>query len=329
MITLQPFVWLICSALLAWHYGYFRPDHTVRTVLILVVYLLVWITKITLTAYWQTWSTLPFLVGGFFVMFIVWAVLVLNTRLARDRATDLSRAVQERTAELEDAVNMQRQLIREVHHSAKSNLQMISSMLQFEQESLSASDMQDSLAQTQRRVHAAARLYESLLSSPEPGAISLELLLLGIIDDLVMTLSLQNLRYNVSVPQESLIPTEFAIKLGLSINEVVYAMLERSQPGGQRQSGSSDVFDAQERDAVLTVSLHIRTSDGLSNSQSKLSERAQIGLEIARGMIESVNGTITESPGSEGNWLFRIPLTAPREQVAVVRAQARPDSQPE
>ena len=320
IITLQPLVWFICSALLGWQYGFFTPERRTRTTIVMSGYFLVWTGKIIFTAFRQTWSAAPLMVGGLFALFVVWAVLVLQTRFARERADELDAAVRERTMELAQALEVKGQLLRELHHNSKSSLQMISSMLQFEQDALNAAETAQAIEQTQRRVYAAARLYDRLISSPQPGAVDLSSFLMGFFDELGMASTRVQVRCEIDLGAES-VTTDFGLKLGMAISEIAYGLIEWAE-GCPDESDRAVVSSAVgEQDGHLTVRITLYGAGLESAGDAHETERMQTGNDIAHGLIRSLGG-VSHGPGPERNgnpgWAFSVPIGQSREQVALL-----------
>lgn len=325
VITLQPLVWFICSALLGWQYGYFTPERAGRTVVIVIGYFAVWTTKVAVTAFRDSWGAIPFLLGGFFAVFVVWAILVLQTRLARERAAELDDAVRLRTTELEQALKVKGQLLRELHHSSKSNLQMISSMLQFEHDALDTAETALAIEQTQRRLHAASRLYDRLISSPDPGSINLSDYLRDFLDDLAMSNSNSGVGFvqRVELPNTIIVTTEFALRVGIALNELSYCLIERAEGAGAGTANAQIFGEISEREDQLSVRLVLNVSGSDGAAPSHTTDRMSVGAEIAEGLIRAIGGTLEgsmDAASADGEvwWQAAVPLEKPKQQAAVL-----------
>jgi len=157
-----------------------------------------------------------------------------------DALADMASAIQDRDRRLRDAVAQKTELIREIHHRVKNNLQIVMSLL-----SLQATQVRDplsrsALAQAQMRINALALVHRMLHEIEDQTTIDLKRLL----TDLTRQISdgMSGGRDNLSIELDVMpcnVPADIAIPLALFSVEALtnaykYAFPDPDRPGTVR-----------------------------------------------------------------------------------------------
>jgi PAS domain S-box-containing protein len=183
-------------------------------------------------------------------------------------------------------------LLKEIHHRVKNNLQIISSLLSIQSNTLHDESAKAILRESQHRVRAIAIVHERLYRTQDFASINFAEYLLAVTDDLLRSFGRPGIYCTLDVDPIAL-TIDSAIPCGLVVNELVTNALKHAFPG--------------DREGTIVVSFHrvgdeaieLKVADdgvGLpaerpmpgmgSELIESLSE--QIGGKLVR---ESVNGT--------------------------------------
>lgn len=134
---------------------------------------------------------------------------------------------------LQAALDRYQVLLKEVNHRVKNSLQVVSSMLQLQANSVGEAEVSERLLDASSRVNAVGRAYERLAYTADYENIDLTEYLREIIGDLVKSVAPCEIQFEAS--EKIQFATDRAILVGLIVNELVsnagrYAYLNR--PGG-------------------------------------------------------------------------------------------------
>lgn len=153
--------------------------------------------------------------------------------------------------QLREALDEKEILVREVHHRVKNNLQIMSSLLSFQQDGISDITAKNALQEAQNRIRSMAYIHEGLYQSKNLAMVDLPAYIEKLIDNLV---DLFGARKKVQVKLDITdIRTgiDIAIPCGLIINELVSNSLKYAFEGIKR--------------GILTVKLQRNPEPGKNN----------------------------------------------------------------
>jgi two-component sensor histidine kinase/CHASE1-domain containing sensor protein len=190
---------------------------------------------------WQAWIVLT--VGLLFASLLEMMVLLMT-----GRAAAIQRVVEQRTAELRDALKEKETLLQEIHHRVKNNLQVISSLINLQMRKLGPGASRDSLQECQTRVQAIAMIHEKLYQSRDYSRVPFSQYASGLAAQVFHAtgVSAGTVTLEVAVGEVAL-PVDKAIPCGLILNELITNALKHAFPG--------------ERHGTLRVEVN-RTADG-------------------------------------------------------------------
>jgi len=206
--------------------------------------------------------------------------------------TENKRAEQRMQAALAEKVV----LLKEVHHRVKNNLQIVSSLLELQSDSIEGDASRKYIRESQDRIRSIALVHEQLYKSVDLSVIDFA----SYVDELVMSLyhssvvDLDKIRADVEVRDIELGIDE-AIPCGLIINELVSNCLKHAFPGDRRGSISICGTLDEEGYVCLTVA---DTGIGLPQDFD-VSTSESLGLQIVRLLTKQLHGTL-EIRGDNG-----------------------------
>lgn len=139
-------------------------------------------------------------------------------RIAADKEM-FERAVKERTAELEEALETQKALLHEVDHRVKNNLQMVSSLILMQSRSIPDENIRQSLRAMLARIEALSTVHRRLYQSDDVAMFDLADFARDLVTDLIAA-SGQDLVSQLDL-QPAMVPADKAAPLALMVNELV------------------------------------------------------------------------------------------------------------
>ena len=201
-------------------------------------------------------------------------------------------------------------LLKEVHHRVKNNLQIISSLLAMQAESLDHPSAAKALQESQERVQSMALIHDRLNREDKPDQLDFS----EYVKDLA-----RNLFYSYGVDAE-VIQLRFeldlvwltlaqAIPCGLILNEVLTNAFKYAFPGGRP---GNIVVALHCGDDIVRLSV---SDDGIGLSPGLDPGKSQsLGLRIVDILGRQLDGTVEYGPGATAGTVFS--LLFPRETEA-------------
>jgi two-component sensor histidine kinase/ligand-binding sensor protein len=205
--------------------------------------------------------------------------------------------IQELNQHLRRNVTEKEILLREVHHRVKNNLQIISSLLNMQSESLKDEIAVSALQDTRGRVLSMALIHEQLYSSTQWEAIDFEVFTKTLVGELLNSFGDRAKevvgRFNTS---QVLLSVDQAIPCGLILSELVTNLLKYAYPngiGGDAVIGLSETPDGFVTLSVCDQGVGLPPEFDLENPKS-------MGLEIVSILAKQLDGTLTAqlNPGA-------------------------------
>lgn len=151
----------------------------------------------------------------------------LAVRAAKDR---FESAVQERTSQLETALEAQKALLHEVDHRVKNNLQMISSLIVMQARSIPDPAIRESLRTMLERVEALSTVHRRLYQSDDVTRFDIADFVRDLVTDLVAANGRDDLTVSFDLAPID-IKAERAAPVALMVNELVTNALKHAFNG--------------------------------------------------------------------------------------------------
>jgi two-component sensor histidine kinase len=211
------------------------------------------------------------------------ANIELERRVA-ERTADLARVVDQRTT----ALNQRDLLLREVYHRVKNNLQIVDSLLEMQAEELKDPDAKRALLSLRGRVWALGLVHQQLMGSADLKTFDVvpflqellkQVLIAGGNDGVTLTVEAHPLDVGL----------DFAVPLGLVVNELVTNSLKHAFP-----EGTGNVAVVLKPDVGGEVVL-IVADDGKGKAGSSMSDHSGrgLGLSLVEGFVAQLEGTMS------------------------------------
>jgi PAS domain S-box-containing protein len=208
--------------------------------------------------------------------------------------TILREITQRKKAEnqLRDALEEKEILVREVHHRVKNNLQIMSSLLSFQQDGISDATAKNALQEAQNRIRSMAYIHEGLYQSKNLAMIDLPAYIQKLVDNLV---DLFGVRKKVQIRLDITDITtgiDAAIPCGLIVNELVSNSLKYAFEG--RKKGILSVRLQNNEDSSIPQKYVLSVIDngiGMPSDWDQNSSKT-LGLQLVNILVKQLKGEI-------------------------------------
>lgn len=219
----------------------------------------------------------------------------------RDQSALLEARVQERTRQLETALEERTVMLQEIHHRVKNNLQMIASMLQMEARKIKNPVLRESTDTSIRRIHAMALVHEVLYQSKPLHNIKLDEYVRKLTRHIQLAVA-RGVRIDVTGNSQIVTTPDFALPFGLIVNELVTNACRHAFPDDRR--GNVEVILARTGGVRLSV---MDDGEGLPEGLDVLKEGG-LGLTIVRSLVRQLAGSLVVRPNDRTGTCFVIDL---------------------
>uniref|UniRef100_B8HZ56 histidine kinase n=1 Tax=Cyanothece sp. (strain PCC 7425 / ATCC 29141) TaxID=395961 RepID=B8HZ56_CYAP4 len=211
----------------------------------------------------------------------------------RQLTLELEERVQERTAALEASLQEKVLLLREIHHRVKNNLQIVSSLLMLQSDTITDPYVTKVLQESQERIQSIALVHEHLYSSPNLSQIDFSSYIEKLVKSLFTTWGNPNLKLHFDL-ESTVINLETAFPCGLLINELVSNALIHAFPN-QIKGNIWVVFRAAAAGFILVVK-----DDGIGlPEQLDYRNTESLGMQLICDLSQQLNGTLSLMPLQE------------------------------
>lgn len=206
--------------------------------------------------------------------------------------TKLQQEIQERNqieVQLKASLQEKEILLKEIHHRVKNNLQIISSLLEFQAATIENPSLLNLLTDSQNRIQSMALIHEHLYQSQNLAQVQFDKYINQLIKHLCFTFDdkIDQITPIIQVNPIQL-NLETAIPCGLLVNELVTNVFKHAF--GQNQSGSVEIRFYQDELDLLNL---IVSDNGVGfdpNIDWNRSER--LGLRLVQILARQLNATI-------------------------------------
>ena len=213
--------------------------------------------------------------------------------LVDERTTALKHEIAENKAaqkELANSLEEKELLLKEVHHRVKNNMQVISSLLNIQAETVNDDRFSGLLGESQQRIKSMSLIHENLYQSDNLLEIDFEdyinMLANSLhrfyrLPDIIVSLDIQV--FNVALDIETAVPC------GLIINELISNAFKHAFKGRTGKGRITVLFDQTETEYILRIS---DDGNGLPEGFS-LDTQSSMGTEIVVILTHQIDGNIT------------------------------------
>jgi len=211
---------------------------------------------------------------------------------------------QQADTRLQEALDYQALLTREMSHRVKNSLTSVVGLLRVQSRSTQSDDVRRALEEAGSRIATIAQVHDHLWRGSRIGFVDLADFMNEFCIRLQGAAGANTLHCHAD---PMLISADHAIPLGLLINELVTNAVKHAYPGG------SGPIDISARD--VGGCLHVEVSDrgvGLPPDFDIDQPRTSLGLKVITGLMRQLQGrlTISANEPSGTHFLFELPILA-------------------
>lgn len=212
-----------------------------------------------------------------------------------------------RETELKDSVKQKEDLIREVHHRVKNNLQLVMSLLNLHARRIKDPRAEAAFAEARSRINALATLHRRLYESETLQEVDMRWFL----DDLCVELrrgglaGARRIELTVESPEEIIGP-DVAVPLGLLVTEAITNAYKHAFH--EREEGRIDV--RVERDSDTTIVLSISDNGTGFDPAAPTAEPPGLGRSLIDAFVRQLHGELQVTATDGTVVRVRFPLRA-------------------
>ena len=259
--------------------------------------------------FWATWWAFLgyLLVAAFSVYFVT---RLYRARLFRQEQArhnrELAGLVAERTSALETEINEHKQareklsgslrekevLLKEVHHRVKNNMQVISSLLNIQADSVTDDRYVNLLTESQQRIKSMALIHENLYRSENLLEIDFHEYIEMLTNGLLRFYRFEDLVVKLEQDVDGIfLDVDTAVPCGLIINELVSNALKHAFEGCSGERHIRIDFHLFEEENLYRFSVE---DDGIGLGEDvNLESSNSLGLEIVRILTQQLDGELS------------------------------------
>ncbi len=226
-------------------------------------------------------------------------------RLLGGVSVDISEQVRTQKA-LSSALAAKELLLKEIHHRVKNNLQVISSLLSMQAESLQDLAAARSLQDSQERVQCMALIHERLNRDDEPDRLDFREYAAALARDLFSSYGVDSERIHLRFEFEPIsLGLNQAIPCGLILNELLTNSLKHAFPNERVGEILVKLSWGHGKPVKLTVA-----DDGVGlPAKFDWRESQSLGLRIMNILGRQLDGTVQREPGAGTVFSLAFPRT--------------------
>ncbi len=210
--------------------------------------------------------------------------------------------------QITDSLNEKEVLLREVHHRVKNNLQVISSLLYLQTNSIEDKKTQGIMREIQTRVKSMSLVHERLYQSKTFSRIDFGIYLESLIDHIFLTYGVNRKDIKLNIFADNIhLNIDTAILCGLIINELISNSLKYAFPA-EKNFSEKYISTFIELDKFNILS--IRFSDnGIGLPESLDVQKADtLGLQLVNLLVEQLDGIIKSDNKTGASYNIDFPL---------------------
>ncbi|WP_209401539.1 CHASE domain-containing protein [Pseudozobellia sp. WGM2] len=199
-----------------------------------------------------------------------------------------------RTSELEASNKMKENLLREIHHRVKNNLQITSSLMNMQKRKLVSKEAITALSDSQARISAIALTHQKIYQDQDSKAVNLHDYLVDLMEHQKKISA--SFTYKINCPYIS-IDLDRAVPLALIISELVTNAVKHAYPDTTKYNELLIDVTEQSGENVL---LSIRDNGKGLPEHFNIKEAEGIGFEIIRALCRQISAKLTYESNDYG-----------------------------
>jgi two-component sensor histidine kinase/PAS domain-containing protein len=181
-------------------------------------------------------------------------------------------------------------LLKEIHHRVKNNMQIISSMLGLQSNTVMDEKFNDMLRDSQNRIKSMALIHEKLYQSQNMANVNFEEYINSLVINLYSSYNINRNKINLNIDIcDVIFNIDTAIPLGLIINEIISNSLKHAFPDGR----NGEIYLRLSKTTDNKYELVIKDNGVGIPSNVDANTTKTLGLKLIYALIEQIDGSIS------------------------------------
>ncbi len=206
---------------------------------------------------------------------------------------------------IKSSVQEKETLLREIHHRAKNNLQVISSIFNLQSNLIESEEMRDAFQESQERIQAIALVHEKLYQSEGVNYIDYSDYIQTLIERLMRAMGSANSEITFEIYVEGIsIPYDLATPCGLIAYELISNALQHAFPN--RKKGTVRIICRIRQDDQMLL---IISDDGIGIPENiDINECNTLGFQLITALVYQIQGhlKVDQQPGTRIEIVFPL-----------------------
>ncbi|MCX9083467.1 MAG: HAMP domain-containing protein [Candidatus Methanoperedens sp.] len=184
---------------------------------------------------------------------------------------------------LKKSLNEKDMLLREIHHRVKNNLQIVTSLLNLQSQTIEEEKQRLIFTESQNRIYAMALIHEKLYQSQSVEKIDLKEYITGIVTNISESYgNKSNIKFDINVENISL-NIDYAVPTGLIINELITNSYKYAFP--DKRQGIITIFVRSDENEMIHISIR---DNGIGIEKDlDIRNTSSLGLKLIVSLAES------------------------------------------
>ena len=202
-------------------------------------------------------------------------------------------------ADLQSSLNEKKELIKEIYHRTKNNMQVIISMLELQALILDDKKLEEVFRNMEYRIRAMSLVHEKLFQGRNLSMINLKDYLTELVDNIMTGYGIKNDQVIIKRQMDEVeVLIDSAIPCGLVVNELVSNAAKHAFPEGIK--GVLEIILSRGGDGAVKI---IISDNGPGIKSEEMNSPGSMGLQIVKNIVEyQMKGTIVYFADNGANW---------------------------
>jgi two-component sensor histidine kinase len=224
----------------------------------------------------------------YFNMVIVVGVLMFFTFLVLRNQHHYQQKSQEVKMLLRQSLDQKNDLLKEMHHRVKNNLQLINSLLIIKESTTTNKELQQFIKETADRITSMAVVHDNLLRVGNDEELESDIYLKEISENLIFAYSKTPKQYPIEAKLEKhLLHMEKVLMLGLILNEAISNTMKYAYPGKEGGPIYVEFSELEPRRFLFSVA-----DQGKGYSQHDEETNSSYGLNLIKTFARQIHGDL-------------------------------------
>tara|TARA_R110002049_G_scaffold159460_6_gene324442 strand:- start:2698 stop:3813 length:1116 start_codon:yes stop_codon:yes gene_type:complete len=221
------------------------------------------------------------------ILILIIMITSSHTNKLKDKALKLAnQELEQQNKEILEQRNHLEILLKEVHHRVKNNLQIISSLISLQQNSIKNEQMVSILDESKKRVEAIALIHQNLYNNNTGSEVDFNAYLTDLVNSQQIIQS--NIQCNIK-SEDLILELDIAVPLGIIISEMITNSVKHAFKGVKNPTIEITLIYNENNNHSLTY-----RDNGIGLPLDfKLDDHQSLGMEIIAALTEQIDAKVS------------------------------------